>query len=81
MSQIWAERMRPIDAGVSRRSLVAIQQVTEPWTPMNPAGASTMCEPLDKPVLERLMISFAMGAACSSTNSSGYSQRLATSGC
>jgi hypothetical protein len=31
MSQIWAERMRPTDAGVSRRSLVVIQQVTEPW--------------------------------------------------
>jgi hypothetical protein len=62
MSQIWAEWMRPTDAGVSRRSLVVIQQATEPWTPMNPAGASTMREPLDKPVLEPLMISFAMVA-------------------
>src|SRR4029453_949011 len=30
MSQIWAERMRPTDAGMSRRSLVVIQHLTYP---------------------------------------------------
>jgi hypothetical protein len=55
-----AEGMRATDAGVSRPSLVVIQQATERLTPMNPVGASTKREPLNKPIFEPLMISFAM---------------------
>ena len=60
MSQIWAERIRPAGARWSRRSLVVIQQATEPRTPTNPAGASPRRVPIDKPILEPLVISLAM---------------------
>ena len=56
-------RGRVITAGwpnTSRRSLVVIQQATEPWTPTDSALASTKCPALDEPILEALMIPFPM---------------------
>jgi hypothetical protein len=58
MSQMWVERTTGT-ACHAARSLV-IQQATEPWAPMNRAGAPTMREPLDEPILETLMIPLAM---------------------
>jgi hypothetical protein len=45
---------------LSRRALGVIQQSTEPRTPTNPARASTTRALLDEPILESLMIPFAM---------------------
>jgi len=56
-------RGRAVTAGwsnTSRRSLVVIQQATEPWTPTDSALASTKCPALDEPILEALMIPLAM---------------------
>ena len=60
MSQMWAERMRVGWRRLSRRSLVVVQQATEPRTPPNPAGASPRRVPIDKPILESLVIPLAM---------------------
>ena len=52
--------MGPAGAGPSRRSLVVIQQATEPLPPTNPAGASPRRVPLDRPILESLVIALTM---------------------
>ena len=59
MSQTWPSG-RPGRRRLSRRALLVIQQSTEPRTPTNAARASTKPALLDKPILEPLMIPFAM---------------------
>jgi hypothetical protein len=44
----------------SRGSLIVIQQPTEPRTPTDPALASARRAPVDKPILESLVIPLAM---------------------
>ena len=52
--------MCPAGAESSRRSLVVIQQATEPRTPTNSALASPRRAPIDQPILKSLMIPLAM---------------------
>jgi hypothetical protein len=59
VSQIWAE-WAPGLAPVVTPALVVVRQSTEPRTPTNPARVSTKRAPLDEPILESLMIPFAM---------------------
>ena len=59
MSQPSAENA-PGWRRLSRRSLVVIQQATEPRAPTNSAGASSRRVPSDKPIFESLVIPLEM---------------------